>query len=302
MRQLMVLITSIAVGAAVLAAPSAGGPFPDRIALPNGWQPEGIAVAPGGTFYVGSIPTGAIYRGSVRTGLGEVLVPGAAGRAATGMKVDEHGRLFVAGASTGKAFVYDARSGDLLASYQLTTRSTFINDVVVTRGGAFFTDSVNPVLYRVPIGPNGSLGTTAETIPLTGDIVYVAGFNANGIDATPDGRTLIIVQSNTGKVFTVDPASGATHEIALDESLTAGDGILLDGKTLYVVRNMQNRVAVVSLAPDLSSGSVERYLTDPGLDVPTTLGELGHRLYAVNARFTTPPGPTTTYSVTQLDK
>ena len=37
---------------------------------------------------------------------------------------------------------------------------------------------------------------------------YEAGFNANGIAATPNGKRLIIVQSNTGKLFTVDPKTG----------------------------------------------------------------------------------------------
>lgn len=301
MRRIALLAAS-AVVAAVLAAPVAGDPsFPARIALPDGWQPEGIAVSPGGTFYVGSIPTGAIFSGDVRTGRGSVLVPGGPGRAATGVAVD-HGRLFVAGAATGKAFVYDAHTGAELASYQLTTSPTFINDVVVAHGGAYFTDSVNQVLYRVPIAPDGSLGSAAQTIPLGGDIVYTTGFNANGIDATPDGGTLIIVQSNVGKLFTVDPATGQTREIALDEAMTAGDGILLDGRTLYVVRNVQNRVAVIHLAPHLSSGTVVRYITDPGLDVPTTIDEFGHFLYAVNARFSTPPGPTVPYWVTRLTK
>jgi sugar lactone lactonase YvrE len=301
MRRLTLLAVS-ALGAAALAAPVAGdASFPARIDLPDGWQPEGIAVSAGGTFYVGSIPTGAIFSGDVRTGRGSVLVSGAPGHAATGVAID-HGRLFVAGAATGKAFVYDAHTGAELASYQLTTSPTFINDVVVAHGGAYFTDSLNQVLYRVPIASDGSLGAAAQTIPLGGDIVYTTGFNANGIDATPDGGTLIIVQTNVGKLFTVDPASGLTKEIALDEAMTAGDGILLDGRTLYVVRNVQNRVAVIRLAHDLSSGTVARYITDPGLDVPTTIDRFGRFLYAVNARFSTPPGPTVPYWVTRLDR
>ena len=38
------------------------------------------------------------------------------------------------------------------------------------------------------------------------------------------------------------------------------------------------------------------------LDIPTTLAEQGNRLYAVNARFTTPPTSTTEYWVTKLEK
>jgi sugar lactone lactonase YvrE len=303
MRRAALSIAAAAFVVAVLAVPlPAGSQFPDTIALPDGFRPEGIAIS-GKTFYVGSIPTGAVYRGDLRTGKGKVLVPAAEGHAAIGMKVDRRDRLFVAGGPTGKAFVYDADSGKELASYLLTSSPTFVNDVIVTRDGAFFTDSVNQVMYRIPIGRHGALGMSPETIPLTGDIDYdPASFNANGIEAARDGRTLIIVQSGLGKLFTVDPRSGVTDEITLDEPVTFGDGLLLDGKTLYVVRNQQNRVAVVALDRRLASGDVVAHIEDPDLDVPTTLAEFGNKLYAVNARFSTPPQPTTEYSVARLAK
>lgn len=303
MRRLAV-IAAAAATAVLAGVPAAAGPgFPERIDLPDGFAPEGIAIGRGHTFYVGSIPTGAIYRGDLRTGEGRVLVPGAPGRQAIGLDVDRKKRLFVAGGPTGRAFVYDGRSGELLAEYVLTTNPTFVNDVVVTRDGAYFTDSVQQQLYRVPLGPGGALGASAETIPLSGDIAYVAGFNVNGIDATPSGRTLVVVQSNLGKLFTVDPRTGVAGEIDLGgETVTAGDGILLDGKVLYVVRNQQNRIAVVKLARDLESGTLLTHLTHPDFAVPTTIAELGQRLYAVNARFGTPVTPTTPYWVTQVRK
>jgi sugar lactone lactonase YvrE len=158
------------------------------------------------------------------------------------------------------------------------------------------------VLYRLPVGRHGSLGEPQE-IPLTGDIEYIAGFNVNGIDATRDGSTLILVQSNTGKLFTADPETGVTSEIDLGgKALTAGDGILLDGSKLYVVRNQLNLIAVVRLAPDLSSGEVLREVTHPDFAVPTTVDEFLNRLYVVNARFGTDPSPEVEYWVTGLDK
>ena len=302
-RTLALLAAAAGALAATAASTAADRPFPETIALPNGFAPEGIAVGRGDTFYVGSIPTGAIYSGNLRTGEGSVLVPAAPGRQAIGLDVDARNRLFVAGGPTGKAYVYDAATGALLAEYDLTSGATFVNDVVVTRHGAYLTDSFNQVLYRIPIAPDGTLGATAETIPLTGDIAYTTGFNANGIDATPDGRWLVLVQSNTGLLFRVDPATGVAREIDLGgETVTAGDGILLDGRTLFVVRNQQNRIAVLRLAPDLLSGRLVTHLTDPGFDVPTTIAEHGNRLYAVNARFGTPVTPDTEYRVTQLPK
>jgi sugar lactone lactonase YvrE len=302
-RALVALIAT----AAVLAATAAAGEaqFPQRIELPDGFQPEGIAIA-GGQFYVGSIPTGAVYRGSLRTGEGAVLVQPQEGRAAIGVKVDR-GRIFVAGGPTGDAFVYNARTGATIATYELpTSGGTFVNDVVVTKRAAWFTDSQRAALYRLPLGPNGRPGTASSVtaVPLTGDYQHRPGeFNLNGIEATANGKTLVVVQSATGRLFTVTPR-GVTNGISLanGESVPAGDGILLDGRTLYVVQNRLNVVAKIALAPRLGSGRVVTRIENDDFDVPTTIAELGRRLYAVNARFGTTPTPATEYWVTQLRK
>ena len=140
---------------AALTASAAPGTttFPEVIALPNGWLPEGIAVGKGSTFYSGSRADGAIYRGDLRTGEGSIFAPGVPGRVAVGLKVDQRGRyLFVAGGPTGQAYVFDADSGALVANYALTAPGTFVNDVIVTRDAAYFTDSARPVLYRLSLG------------------------------------------------------------------------------------------------------------------------------------------------------
>lgn len=279
-------------------------PFPPVIQLPTGFQPEGIEVGKGATFFVGSVASGAIYRGSLRSGAGSVLVPAAAGRSATGIELDSRNRLFVAGAATGNAYVFDARTGSLLRTYQLATAPTFVNDVVVTHDAAYFTDSSKPVLYKIPIGPGGSLGD-AQTIALTGDYTHVPNaFNLNGIDATPNGKTLVAVQSVNGRLYRIDPSTGSARTIALanGESVPNGDGILLDGRTLYVVQNQNNAVAVVRLSPDLASGVVRTRLTDSDFSVPTTIDEFGRWLYAVNARFGIANPGSAAYQVVQLRK
>jgi len=296
---------SVAVAFATLFVPlvaAAADGFPDTIDLPNGFRPEGIAIGQGHAFYVGSIPTGAVVRGDLRTGEVEPLVAPQAGRAAIGVAVDRRDRLFVAGGPTGHGYVYDANTGQTIQDYILTEPPTFINDVVVTRTAAWFTDSVNPFLYRVDIAPNGMLSRRAVAVPLTGDIMYQAGFNVNGIEATPDGETLVIVQSNTGLIFTVD-RQGVTTQIDLGGALVPGDGLLLDGKTLYaVVRTPVDQIVVIKLKPDLSSGSIVDTITSPDFGGPTTIDELGNRLYAVNAQFSVPPTPTTPYWVNQVHK
>jgi sugar lactone lactonase YvrE len=303
MRAVALVLAMLLVSATGAAARGIAA-FPKRIALPAGFQPEGIATA-GDQFYVGSIPTGAVYRGSVRTGKGAMLVKPQSGRAAIGVDIDR-GRLFVAGGPTGKAFVYDARTGGSLAALRLATgRDTFVNDVVVTRRAAWFTDSSNDVLYRVPLAADGRPGaqTTVRAVKLRGDFRLEGGFNANGIDATSAGTLLVIVQSNTGRLFTVDPATGVTRRIDLgSESVPNGDGILLDGLVLYVVQNQLNVVAKIALRRDLGSGRILRRLGDPTLDVPTTIDEQASWLYAVNARFGSSATATTKYWVTRLPK
>jgi hypothetical protein len=301
-RTITVLCACLA-AVAVAATTAAGtGILPKRIDLPNGFQPEGIALT-GPTFYAGSIPTGAVYRGSVLTGRGAVLVPARQGRAAIGVDV-KRGQIFVAGGPTGNAFVYDARTGADVAVFDLATSSdTFVNDVVVTRKAAFFTDSRQQVLYRVELGNNGRATpeSAVRRIPLTGDLQYQDGFNANGIDATASGKTLVLVQSNTGRLFTADPETGATRGIDLGaESVPNGDGVLLHGLRLYVVQNRLNVVAKIALAPGLASGRVLRRIGSPDLDVPTTIDRFGVWLYAVNARFGTTPTPDTEYWITRL--
>jgi sugar lactone lactonase YvrE len=299
MRLIVALVAATALAAPVALAEA---PFPDTISLPNGWQPEGIAVGDGTTFYAGSIPTGAVFEGDLRTGTGSVLVQGATGRAATGLKYDR-GRLFVSGATTGKAFVYDANTGALIREYQLAAGggATFVNDVAMAKDAAYFTDSNRAVIYKLPLANDGTPAPAAQPVTLSGDFQLVAGFNLNGIVATSDGKTLLAIQTNTGRLFRIDPNTGQTHAVDLGGStLTNGDGLLLQSKTLYVVQNFNNRIAVVQLAPDLGSGSLTGTITSPNFDVPTTLARFGSRLYAVNSRFSTPPTPTTTYSVVQV--
>jgi sugar lactone lactonase YvrE len=303
----MTRVLTLAVALLAAAILSGGAPagqqaFPDVIQLPRGFQPEGIEVGKGTTFYVGSVLNGAVYRGDLRTGAGSILVPGETGKAATGIELDNRNRLWVAGAGTGKAYVYDARTGAPIRTYTFASSDTFINDVVVTRTAAIFTDSRKAVLYHVSIGPGGALGTM-RTIPVIGDFVLASGFNLNGIDATRDGKTLIAVQSNNGKLFRIDPASGVAKEILLgSESVPNGDGILLTGKTLYVVQNQLNRVAVIRLAANLGSGQVLRRLTDSDFAVPTTIDDHGRRLYAVNARFGIANPGAAEFQVVQLSK
>ncbi|GAB3989099.1 hypothetical protein GCM10029978_113300 [Actinoallomurus acanthiterrae] len=277
------------------------GTFPTSISLPKGFQPEGIATGLGPFAFIGSMADGSIYRADLRTGRGAIVSRGP-GTPSLGMKLDPYGRLFVAGGTGGDARVVDARTGRVLASYRLATGPSFVNDVILTQGAAWITDSTNPVLYKLPLR-GGRLPAAAVRIPLTGDLVYGAGFNANGITPTPDGRGLIVVQSNTGGLFRVDP-SGATRRVDLHgESLPDGDGLLLRGRTLYAVQNRRNVVAVLRLNAAGTDGHVVRRVGAPRLfDVPATVAAFGTRLYLPNARFDTPPTRDTPYTAVAIPR
>jgi sugar lactone lactonase YvrE len=284
--------------------------FPPVLNLPDGWQPEGITVGRGSSFYVGSLMNGAIYGGDLRTGEGTTVVPPQQGRIAVGLDVDKRSNyIFAAGGGPalgpipGSGYVYDAETGASLAEYPFG--GGFINDVIVTREAAYFTDSFQPVLFRVPLGPRGQLPDPPEIqeIPLEGEFEFVENnFNANGIEATPDGKTLIVVNSATASLYKVDPLTGEATKIDLGGAkVPNGDGLVLAGKTLYVVQNFLNQIGVVHLDPTFTSGTVsDDPLTSDEFKIPTTAAKFGSTIYAVNARFGETPSPDLEYTVVGL--
>jgi hypothetical protein len=279
-----------------------GTRFPHTVDLPPGFRPEGITTGRGTTVYVGSLVDGAIWRGDVRTGTGDVFIGGTPGSTAVGLRYERrHGRLWVAGGGTCTVTVYDARAGVRLKRYAVPGCG-FLNDLVVTRHAVYVTDSLVQQLVVLPLGPGGALPeqSAVDTLPLVGEIRYVTGFNANGIVAARGGRVLILVQSATGFLFRVNPVTGEAHRIDLGGATLNGDGLVLRGRTLYVVRGEPNSVSVVRLGERLTSGRVVARLRDRDLDVPSTATIAAGRLWVVNARFETTPTPKTPYWLTQL--
>ncbi len=303
MKRRLSAVLALAMVVTLFAAPaSAARPFPSEIALPNGWAPEGITAGNGTTVYVGSLATGSVLKADVRTGKSAPLVSPAGGPA-VGVEYEAGAnRLWVAGGPTGQVRVYDASSGSPLATYTFSP-AEFLNDIVVTDNAVYVTDSGFAHLNVIPLGDNGALPDPSEAtmLPLSGDFELVAGeFNANGI-ATARGW-LIIVNSFTGQLFRVDPATGEATEIQLGAGIDVrfGDGLEVHGGTLYVVQNQLNRVAVFALGPGLAVALRLGFLSSNTLDVPTTAAWVAGSVYAVNARFGTPPTPDTTYSITRL--
>ena len=293
---------ALTLAAATLAAPfiagstaSAHRDLPDTIDLPAGFAGEGVAVD-GRTFYAGSLAGGQIARGDLRRGTSEVFVSAPLTPVSVGLKADRrHDLLWVAAGPTGQAAVYSLHDGSPVTAVTLTTGAAFINDVAVARDAAYFTNSAVAEIYRVPVSKRGAVGAP-ETIVLSGPAAeYVDGFNLNGIDVTRDGRTLIAVNSAKGELYTIDARTGASALIDLaGVSVASGDGILLDGRTLYVLQNggapgVPNQIVEIELSRKLTRGRVVDTITSPLFETATTLGRWGDVLVAVNAQFNGAP-------------
>ena len=297
-RRVGVLLLLLALMAG-LAAPAVASRTAEVIVLPGASSAEGIAAGRGATFYAGDLFRGDIFRGNVRRGTAELFIDAPEGRMATGMKVDvAHHLLFVAGGFTGQAYVYDTRTGATVATYQFAAPgpatappTTVINDVAITRYGAWFTDSRQARLYFVPVSRAGVPGPTFSTLALSGPAADISGdFNLNGIQATANGKTLIVAHSTKGELYTVDPRTGNSAIIA-GVSVPTVDGIVLEGRRLWAVQN-SNQVTRIRLGRHLTSGVVEKVITSDLFQTPSTAARFGSRLAVVNAKFDTGIPPT----------
>jgi len=300
----------------VLSASAGEKPFPGKIFTPNQSQPEGFAIGKGTTAYNGAYD-GSIYRFDLRTGQGEYLVPPQGPPddcLKLGMRVDPRTNyLFVAGCVYGNAYVFDADTGDLLMEYQLGPAfESIINDLTITKDAVYFTDSFRPVLYRLPLSKNGGLPTDAGavteiTLPTEFEIdaeTFCCG--ANGIVATPNGKTLIVGHANNGTIYRVDSSSGDAEQITVDPPLEGFlDGIAMRDGILYILTpydpDPEDKIQVVALDDDLLDGQLLGLIRDPDLDSVASGALHGNSLYVNNAVYAVfPPEPDTEYWVTKL--
>ena len=291
LARVMLPLLVLALVAAVAVPASASRPA-EIIVLPGATSAEGIAAGRGATFYAGDLFAGDIFRGNIRRGTAELFIDAPVGRMAVGMAADlRHDLLFVAGGFTGQAYVYDLGTGATVASYQFGDPETsIINDVTVTKSGAWFTDSFQARLYFVPVSRAGVPGPS-QTLALSGPAADTSGeFNLNGIAATANGKTLIVAHSANGQLYTVDPRTGSSATIA-GVSVPQVDGIVLQGRRLWAVQN-SNQVTRIRLDGHLASGVVQEVITSELFQVPATAARFGRRLAVVNAKFDTGIPPT----------
>ena len=262
--------------------------------------PEGVAFdKKSGRFFVSRTGTGAIYVGTLDSHtLQPFIAGGEAGDAplATGLKVRK-GLLYVAGASTGQIRIYDL-ADPAKAPVVFETGGGFINDLDLTPDGdVYATDSTKPAIYKVSADAVKAGTGAVETINVAPEITVDTTpgvFNLNGIVAKND-HELIVVQSNTGKLYRITLGDSVTErkitEIEVDGGpLTGGDGLLLDRGRLLVVRggtddHANGAVDVVKLRHHRTRGEVQNEFSDPSFAGPSTIARARNLLLVVNANF-----------------
>jgi Cu-Zn family superoxide dismutase len=264
----------VGVGQAQSARQAKTTQIPKSYVLPGDTLfPEGMGYdASKGDFFVGGIGGGAVLRGDVNDPNVKVFsAAGADGRnAALGARPD-HKRVFVGSFGSGKVWIYNENNGKLIAILDTGMPSSILNDFsFLPDGTAFVTDSTNPFLWRITFAHDGK-PTLDKFLDFTGTpFVYAAGINADGIVTSPNGRYLVVNQLSTGKLFRVDVATKAVTQI--DDGgfdLTNADGMDLQGRSLYVVRNANAQIVKVDLSPDFSTGVVDTVTTSPAFLFPS---------------------------------
>ncbi|AWN22543.1 superoxide dismutase [Deinococcus irradiatisoli] len=269
--------------------------------------PEGVTYdARRGLIFTGSAATGDIYAVEASTGQTRLFSKGGAlGRAsALGLKLDSQDRLWVAGGASGAVSLLSPDGAPVATLMTPPSPDPYLNDLTITPDGSVYvTDSTRPMLWRV-VPRSGQVPSTIEPWLDLGKtpIKYGPGINLNGIVATPDGRYLLTIQLNTGELWRIDTRSKAVHKVM--GGLEHGDGLLLDGLTLYVARNADQVIAKVALSADYGRGQRMREEPVQGLRYPSTLTMIGSDLVSTQSQIDKLTGgtPETPFKLTRFGK
>jgi sugar lactone lactonase YvrE len=310
LRARLAAAVALLLGVTWLATPASAVPdaLPSYVLPGDNVFPEGIDVL-SGEYYVTSTRTGDVYRGDLGQRRAQVFIRGDLGLfSAIGIKVTAE-RIIVAGGATGTVSVYDRRTGGLVVRFSnRLSEGTFVNDLsVAPNGDVYATDSSRPVLYRIPAHALNRWQPEVRQLPVFvrfegTPIRYMEGANLNGIVATPDGQFLVVVQSNTGRLFRIRIADKAVEPVDLGvRRVRSGDGLALtESRVLYVVRNAVERVVEIRMNGTYSAGRVVSSTTDPSFQTPTTAAIAGDRLLVVNSKFDQLPDAPPPFTVSSI--
>jgi DNA-binding beta-propeller fold protein YncE len=251
-------------------------------------NPEGVAFDKRSrAFFVSITNGGDIYRGTLKSDTVEPFIDGTG--AAIGIKV-KRGKLYVAGGPTGTIKVYDLATKALVASFE-TGMGGFLNDLVVTRGGdVYVTDSFRPTLWHVTREQVEAGSGTPQALDVSA-IPYETTpnpFNVNGIVAK-SARKLVVVDSNSGKLFRIKLGEDGASIEAIDEiqgaTVPGGDGLLLDRGKLVAVQGNPAQLSFLKLRRGAREARLVRTQTSDKLRGPSTVDRAKGLYLVVNADF-----------------
>lgn len=237
--------------------------------------PEGIAFNPAdGSFFVGSIHKNKIVKissagvvsdfvASRKDSLGQVV----------GLRVDDvQQHLWVCsnegeGLLGGTSFVhvYDLRSGQLIKKFkhQVDGETHFFNDVTLSGGAAYVSDSEFRAVFRVSLS-----GNKPELFVQSNMMFY-----ANGIAALT-GTTKIVVSAGNGPVL-VDVVSREITRLPFKNYFVIGiDGLYQYNQSLIGVQNVVFPSSInqyfLNEEKNAITGARVLLADDPSFDLPTT--------------------------------
>lgn len=240
--------------------------------------PEGVAAAPDGTFYVGSMELGCIMRAAPGADRFEPFIPdGANGLVSVlGLFVDLPRSLLWAcsadagnGRLTGTAPVgikaFDLTTGAPRGSYDLPGGG-FPNDLTIDpAGNIYVTDSLSPRILRLPAG-----GAALEEW-INDPQLGIEQWSLNGIDYDPINGCIYVVNQLAGNLFRIpiepDRSAGKVTLIQTQRPLRRPDGLKVIGRdTLATAEQNVGGMAVLHLHGDRA----DVVTVNEGLDMVAT--------------------------------
>ena len=229
---------------------------------PARFFPEGVTVDKNGTFYVGSMYEGSIYKAAAGAKEAEPFIEaGANGLVSVlGLYADDaSGTLWacssdagngkLAGAAPVALKAFDLKTGEAKGSYEFPG-SGFCNDITVdAAGNVYASDSWSPRLLRLPVG--GSALEEWVNDPVLG----VEQWSLNGLDVDQGQNMMYLVNIATGQLFRIpindDGTAGAITEIKTSQPLQRPDGLKVVGpNTLATAESVPGGMSILTLNGD----------------------------------------------------
>jgi sugar lactone lactonase YvrE len=197
----------------------------DIVPVASAADPEGISSADGRLLV--STLDGTLLAGEAAdpAGLAVLAPPTRTRTAAGGLRAVGDRLVVVAGLRSRVVDVLDAATGHVVAS-RPTPDDARPNDVEISDGTVYVSDTQHDRVFAADLGPDGALGELEPFADLDGVLD-----RANGMALSPDGSALLVVGTSRG-LARVDLATRAVTAVEGAERLY-GDGLLVRRGRLY---------------------------------------------------------------------